>query len=491
MHAEVYANRRASAQTEQVSSLKTADNYLNLLPEHRNEINSQWLSHIAKQRISGNGFRILTAIYRHTIGFNKQKDDLSGKRLQQISSIRADHANHTLRVLAADHVLICQDGRYGQIVSINFDFASWGKKHCKDNQITPKFISDPRTLLPEYYRDEPIDTGNIIGANLSDVLEENTYLPDVTTDNTHTTTTADKTADKTAKTEAQAPQYNPETAKNHTEKIEKDDSETLIVVKKSSQIIEKLVKKLDHLEDHIQTLQQQISDIEHIQSQPQDAINTSTIEKKSTATDTQATEEQAIPRQAFNTIDTNASEAQQTQTPAINTNAVDNSTTAMEDSLSTSPELIDLRYPDNIDQHSRHALQGLLFKAKGHAQNILDLLALRLENTQNPIQDIVVYCSSLVRLAHKNALDLDTLHAYRAKQKPALSIQEQQMQKLQQEYQEAYTEYQHFKHINELQAQSRQCSIEKYLDESGMQGFWDGIVTRLEQVKAEIEQLKQ
>lgn len=72
------------------------DNYLNLFPEHRDEINNQWLSHISTQRVSGNGMRMIISIYRHTMRFNKIEDDMSGTRLQQISCIRSDHANHTL-----------------------------------------------------------------------------------------------------------------------------------------------------------------------------------------------------------------------------------------------------------------------------------------------------------------------------------------------------------------------------------------------------------
>ena len=219
MHAEVYANQHIAAQTEPRKILKDADNYLNLLPEHRNEINNQWLSHLSSQRVSGNGIRILTSIYRHTVGFNKIEDDMSGTRLQQISCIRADHANHTLKLLAADHAIVCRDGRYGQILSINFDFSSWGKTNKK--QTSPKLINDPRHLLPTRYHDEPIDTGNIVGSESVDSTPE--YTNHNPPQNSVATTTTDTDA----------------IAQN---------------LQKNTQIIEQLFSKLEHLEEQVQTL---------------------------------------------------------------------------------------------------------------------------------------------------------------------------------------------------------------------------------------------
>ena len=519
MHAEVYANRRAPAQTEQGSALKAADNYLNLLPEHRNEINNQWLSHVVTQRISGNGMRILHSIYRHTIGFNKQKDDLSGKRLQQISYIRADHANHTLHALEADHAIICQDGRYGQIVSINFDFASWGKKHCEEQQITPKFISDPRYLLPKRYRDEPIDSGNIIGANLSDVLAENS-------------------ADSSPQTPAApienlAPPTAASSTKTSTSQHAESNIETLNTVKQTAQMMEHLLTKLDHLEKEIHTLQQdkkpralspptlkintrenkaeivnlalttaQQSPSPRIMNIPDstpqnhfiventETSTTPTPSSPSTPTEnshSQIKKQTAKPsthhsvNNSANTQDTNTA-----PTHGLNTSAASNTVPP----IPTINSLEQLHYPNTLDQHSRNALGHLLLKAGKHAQNILDLLALRLENTQNPIQDIALYCASLVRKARNNQLDLDALNAYRASQKPAPSPKEKQIRQLQKEYQSAHADYQHFKRINKLQAKNRQCSVEKYLEESGMQKFWQGLVERLEQVKQQIDQAR-
>ena len=151
-------------------------------------------------------------------------------------------------------------------------------------------------------------------------------------------------------------------------------------------------------------------------------------------------------------------------------------------------DLDDLHYPEAVDPATRYALRGLLSKAAGNAQNILDLLELRLKSTHNPIKDIVLYCGSLVRQANANKLDLHSLKAHRSRQKIVDNPQAKQQQTLQQEYREAITEYQHFKEMNERQARAYECTEEEYLEQSGMAASWDVIVKRLEKVKEAINQ---
>jgi hypothetical protein len=95
-----------------------------------------------------------------------------------------------------------------------------------------------------------------------------------------------------------------------------------------------------------------------------------------------------------------------------------------------------------------------------------------------------------VRRAQNNSLDLDGLDAYRASRKPALTDKAQEMQELQYEYRLAHADYQHFERVHKMQAGSYQCSVEEYLEKSGMKAAWAEIVERLEQVKRAIEQLE-
>jgi len=526
MHTEVYAKRRRSAQTETIIPIDDANNYFSLLPEHFTEITKQWLSHVATQSISGNGLRLLTSIYRYTTGFNKYEDDMSGTRLEQISLIRSDHANHTLRLLAADHAVICRKGVYGQIVSINFDFASWGKMDTATNTPkVPKFVKDPCSLLPSRYRDKPIDAGNIVGAEpIQEAdLSENTNNIAAT------------------HTETQAEIVRP--TDNIAIQSGADHAEMANNVQKTAQIMEKLLDRLSQLENRFDTLPnppkhtpipaaptvhfcspintddnsaQALSDriapenqaiqirfinpdnqAENIsKSQPINTEIDTAETAASTAEENVSTQNDASPKQApvattsFFKNTASLVEKYSVQDDVQNTmqNEENSACTDLDEQTENQSENTDLDYPNSLNQHTCKVLSGLLQKSHGHSQDILDLLALRLENTRNPINDIVLYCSSLVRKARENALDLDALNAYRASKKPAPTAKEQQMQALRQEYQEAHAEYQHFERINKMQANSYQCSVEEYLEQSGMKKSWNDIVERLEQVKYNIEQ---
>jgi hypothetical protein len=71
---------------------------------------------------------------------------MNGKRLEQLTGIRSDHANETIRRLEALHLIITRRGKYGKWMSINFDFPNWGK-HCPTSE-----TNDPRCLLSDHYR---------------------------------------------------------------------------------------------------------------------------------------------------------------------------------------------------------------------------------------------------------------------------------------------------------------------------------------------------
>ena len=134
---------------------------LGLLPEHLNAIAYEWNSHLIKQKISGNYLRILNAIYHQTIDFNKWEDDLAGKRLQQLTHIRYDHSNFIVKKLFEKNIILKRKGNYGSIVSINFNFSTWGKprKNTEPNHAN----NDPTQLLAEEIRNNPIDNGVDLG----------------------------------------------------------------------------------------------------------------------------------------------------------------------------------------------------------------------------------------------------------------------------------------------------------------------------------------
>ena len=543
MQTKVYANQQVSAQTEQANSNQSPDNFLHLLPEHRNEINNQWLSHMASQRISGNGLRVLSSIYRYTIGFNKISDDMSGRRLQQISCIRADHANHTLKLLAADNTIVSTKGRYGRVLSINFDFASWG--NSQKNKSAIKLIRDPRHLLPKYYHEDPIDTGNQMSAS------GETPNPEIS-EHPHEHPTINNPA-PVVLNETPLEQYTHPThpTEDETHASLKADEHALNVeqvLQTTTQLFEQLVKKFDHLEQHVQELKTQNSSqntaqntvVDHTpndqieplvqdlqpQQRPHNTVDNSVVDH--TVVDHIPSDYNAadpIPHEApLETPKANVNpavfvpmeqaesvsppefvpmeQAEAVYTVENNNNAANQDDNEPEQAetesrrFDQSPkiaplECVDvnaLRYPETLNPATCRALAGLLCKAGDHAQNILDLLEVRMENTSDPINDIVLYCASLVRNSQNNTLDLDSLRAHRTRQKITDNPQEKQRQALQQEYHEAITEYNHFKHINERQARAYECTEEEYLEQSGLMANWIAILQRLEKVQQAMEQ---
>ncbi len=149
---------------------------IGLLPEHLNSITFEWNAHLIKQKISGNYLRILNAIYHQTIDFNKWEDDLAGKRLQQLTHIRYDHSNFILKRLYERNIILKRKGSFGSIVSINFDFSTWGKQYKQDEPHDAN--NDPCLLLSEEIRNNPIDDGIDLG------LSDDFHAPPMVTQKT-------------------------------------------------------------------------------------------------------------------------------------------------------------------------------------------------------------------------------------------------------------------------------------------------------------------
>ena len=123
-----------------------AKNRLDLLPEHIAQIGSAFILQLSLARLKAQEVRILSTIYSQTIAYNKCEDDMNGKRLEQLTGIRSDHANEAVRRLEDLNIIITRRGRYGKWMSINFDFPHWG-------QIRPESqTNNPRCLLSEVYR---------------------------------------------------------------------------------------------------------------------------------------------------------------------------------------------------------------------------------------------------------------------------------------------------------------------------------------------------
>jgi len=70
--------------------------------------------------------RVLLALVRKTIGFNKKEDDLSASQLGSLlGQMKRQHITTALNELAGMRVIHKRPGRYGSVVGINTDFSQW------------------------------------------------------------------------------------------------------------------------------------------------------------------------------------------------------------------------------------------------------------------------------------------------------------------------------------------------------------------------------
>ena len=116
MHAPLYANVGSTALKNSSLSVHPTDLSASekLLAEHALIIYREVYRKLALANLTSQQFRIMSAIFMQTVGFDKRKDDMNGKRLEQLTHIRADHANETVRQLERMNLVISQPGHYGK-----------------------------------------------------------------------------------------------------------------------------------------------------------------------------------------------------------------------------------------------------------------------------------------------------------------------------------------------------------------------------------------
>ena len=150
MQAILYATTGDIAPKNSPNASRCAKNKLNLLPEHLAQIGTAFIHQLSLAPLTSRDFRILTTTYDQTIAYDKREDDMNGARLEQLTGIRSDHANESVRRLAALNIIITRQGHYGKWMAINFDFPNWGKPSSDTT------TNDPRCLLSDLYQSAPL-----------------------------------------------------------------------------------------------------------------------------------------------------------------------------------------------------------------------------------------------------------------------------------------------------------------------------------------------
>ena len=151
MQAILYATAGDIAPKNSANASRCAKNKLNLLPEHVAQIGTAFIHQLSIAPLTARDMRILTTIYDQTIAYDKREDDMNGTRLEQLTGIRRDHANESVRRLEALNIILTHQGHYGKWMSINFDFPNWGKASSDST------TNDPRCLLSAVYQNTLAD----------------------------------------------------------------------------------------------------------------------------------------------------------------------------------------------------------------------------------------------------------------------------------------------------------------------------------------------
>lgn len=90
------------------------------------QIANELLEAITRHPFKQTALRVLLALIRKTIGFNKQEDDLSASQLGALlGTMRRQHITTVLNELALMRVIHKRPGRYGSVVGINKDHSQW------------------------------------------------------------------------------------------------------------------------------------------------------------------------------------------------------------------------------------------------------------------------------------------------------------------------------------------------------------------------------
>ena len=193
----------------------------------------------------------------------------------------------------------------------------------------------------------------------------------------------------------------------------------------------------------------------------------------------------AIPAQNAQTPDT---QAPNTQTPVktVATPSKKQAThpsTTSSTALSTPLDLGSLNYPEQLDAQQCEALHTLLHQCGDQAQNVLNLLAQRFENTHQPIKQPVAYFATLVERLQINKLDLSAAYHYKIKNTADINHQKQ-IDALQVKYQGQCCDYRHFAKVVEREITQTGRSFAEASEATNMTLILDDLSEKIKQTEA-------
>ena len=429
--------------------------------EHSKIIYDRCLDHISACQLPARCLRVINTILRQTIGFGKLEDHATTTRLEQLTKIRHDHIGNTLRYLSKRNIIKWRKGgKYNNYLSINYDFASWGERNPQKQNPN----NDPTILLPDYYTKTPIDQGLCFDddpedANLFDPdldREESPYAqPDTQTSTENVNASAletDKYLDKDSviqmvseivdeqftqikqllkqnnSIEAQTKNQ----AESHTvENAATDQPTDSIQVKQKQESTEPpdpdgVMKdiQLEQYEYEIRAYQQEIEalkqhseqEVTQLKQQSEQEITQLKQQSEQELTELKQQSKQEITeiKQHSEQVELENSRLHQKQ---IETHIQNQAPNAMSEyylsqDTSVTQSLEEIDYPLQLSENDCFSAKKVVMKTPEKAQDILDLLAIRLNQTQPILNNPIAYLARLVQKEQKNELDFSALQTF-------------------------------------------------------------------------------
>jgi phage replication O-like protein O len=379
--------------------------------------------------------RIFNMILRQTIGFKKREDNATTTRLEQLTKIRHDHVGEGIRYLSQRNIIKWRKGgKFNNYLSINFDFSSWGQ--CDPKKQNPN--NDPTGLLPEHYR-QPIDQGLSFDNDFDEM--DNTFSDDNFQNNEKfpaqetTTKPAQTTKIESCNTEKIVKEQTIKSQSlksDNTEKNQDSEKKTKQASKQKPamdanmiQIDSKEYQQLKKLEaEHTQfnqnktILEQQLFERQQQSEIQQKNIQTYTqeISELKQYTEQVQAENTHLKNKNMNQHIQNNQHHINVQTPDYSQQSTSVTPTVSPSKLAES--IADLNYPEQLNPHEQQALKALLFKASNQErlQDVLNLLDIRLSNTQKPLNNTVGYFARLLQKHAQGELDFSALKSFKNSQ---------------------------------------------------------------------------
>jgi hypothetical protein len=368
-------------------------------------------------------------------------------RLEKLTDIRHDHAAQAMKDLIAMKIIIHRaGGEYRNWLSINFNFDMWG-----DLSIAEQYKSNnPERLLPTKYTETPIDNGLQLDPtklhNLVSTVENTAYSHTVAVGTASTTNSQVSSTQNTAIDE---------------QAVQKLETKlTTLFSQKLSSALETINQTLHGFEQHLST-----------------AISTQT----SVLTADESIPEKPAPELAktddTSVINTASSQPQETQEVVV----------ASSNNNDYVVEIAPFNYPEKLDTEQCQALQGLLSKSGNRAQDLLNLLAQRLQNTKNPVLDPASYFASLVYKYKNNQLDFSGLSAIKLPKSAEEKAQKEHFKELKFQHLSYHNDYVHFQSLIEVEMKKSQQSFNEVCENNPLGGIIEDCSNKLLKAKRALD----